>query len=133
MGCKARESVEAMCLAFVLLDFQHAGVRRRAYCMRWSVDMQQFREVSRTRTIYSTETHTSNFILWKRMHKVQNCTSHKINYGNTCSQLHVFMILSNHTVTHTFQIYTHTSKKEEKKRKKKGGKRCFISWISTTS
>ena len=25
--------------------------------------MQQFREVSRTRTIYSTETHTSNFIL----------------------------------------------------------------------
>ena len=31
--------------------------------MRWSVDMQQFREVSRTRTIYSTETHTSDFIL----------------------------------------------------------------------
>ena len=28
-----------------------------------SVDMQQFREVSRTRTIYSTETHTSDFIL----------------------------------------------------------------------
>ena len=27
------------------------------------VDMQQFREVSRTRTIYSTETHTSDFIL----------------------------------------------------------------------
>ena len=26
--------------------------------MRWSVDMQQFREVSRTRTIFSTETHT---------------------------------------------------------------------------
>ena len=25
--------------------------------------MQQFREVSRTRTIYSTETHTSDFIL----------------------------------------------------------------------
>ena len=30
---------------------------------RWSVDIQQFREVSRTRTIYSTETHTSDFIL----------------------------------------------------------------------
>ena len=54
MGSKARESVEAMSLAFVLLDFQHAGVRRRAQCTRWSVDMQQFREVSRTRTIYST-------------------------------------------------------------------------------
>ena len=27
------------------------------------VDMQQFSEVSRTRTIYSTETHTSDFIL----------------------------------------------------------------------
>ena len=27
---KARESAEAMSLAFVLLDFQHAGVRRRA-------------------------------------------------------------------------------------------------------
>ena len=32
--------------------------------MRWSVTyMQQLREVSRTRTIYSTETHTSDFIL----------------------------------------------------------------------
>ena len=31
-------------------------------CMRWSVDVQQFREVSRTRTIYSTETHTNDFI-----------------------------------------------------------------------
>ena len=29
-------------------------------CMRWSVDVQQFREVSRTRTTYSTETHTSD-------------------------------------------------------------------------
>ena len=63
VGSKARESAEAMSLAFVLLDFQHAGVRRRAYCTRWSVDMQQFREVSRTRTIYSTETHTGDFIL----------------------------------------------------------------------
>ena len=29
-GSKARESAEARSLAFVLLDFQHAGVRRRA-------------------------------------------------------------------------------------------------------
>ena len=29
VGSKARESAEAMSLAFVLLDFQHAGVRRR--------------------------------------------------------------------------------------------------------
>ena len=27
---KAREGAKAMSLAFVLLDFQHAGVRRRA-------------------------------------------------------------------------------------------------------
>ena len=31
MGSKAREGAEAMSLAFVLLDFQHAGVRRRAF------------------------------------------------------------------------------------------------------
>ena len=58
MGSKAREGAKSMSLAFVLLDFQHAGVRRRAQCTRRSVDMQQFREVGRTRTIYSTETHT---------------------------------------------------------------------------
>ena len=52
-----------MSLAFVLLDFQHAGVRRRVSCTRRSVDMQQFREVSRTRTTYITETNTSEFIL----------------------------------------------------------------------
>ena len=63
VGSKAREGVKAMSLAFVLLDFQHAGVRRRAYCTRQSVNMQQLREVSRTRTTYSTETHTSDFIL----------------------------------------------------------------------
>ena len=63
MGSKAREGSKAMSLAFVLLDFKHAGVRRRALCTRLSVDMQQFREVSRTRTIYSTETHASDFIL----------------------------------------------------------------------
>ena len=30
VGSKARESAKAMSLAFVLLDFEHAGVRRRA-------------------------------------------------------------------------------------------------------
>ena len=30
VGSKAREGVKAMSLAFVLFDFQHAGVRRRA-------------------------------------------------------------------------------------------------------
>ena len=61
---KARESAKATSLAFVLLDFQHAGVRRRALCTRQSTDMQQFRKVNRTRTIYSTEseTHISHFI-----------------------------------------------------------------------
>ena len=63
MGSKAREGSKAMSLAFVLLDFQHAGVRRRAYCTRRSVDMQQLREVSRTRTIYSTETHKATLYL----------------------------------------------------------------------
>ena len=63
MGSKAREGAKAMSLAFVLLDFQHGGVRTRAWCTRRSVDMQQLREVSRTRTTYSTETHTSDFIL----------------------------------------------------------------------
>ena len=29
-GSKAREGAKATSLAFVLLDFQHAGVRRRA-------------------------------------------------------------------------------------------------------
>ena len=47
MGSKARDGAKAMSRAFELLDFQHAGVRRR------SVDMQQFGEVSRTRTTYS--------------------------------------------------------------------------------
>ena len=63
MGSKEREGAKAMSLAFVLLDFQHAGVRRRAWCTRPSVDMQQFREVSMTKTTCSTETHTSDFIL----------------------------------------------------------------------
>ena len=33
------------------------------HSVRDSVDMQQFRELCRTRTIYSTETHTNDFIL----------------------------------------------------------------------
>ena len=41
MGSKAREGAKAMSLAFGLLDFQHAGVRRRAQCTRRSVDMSQ--------------------------------------------------------------------------------------------
>ena len=32
MGSKAREGAKAMSLVFVLLDFPHAGVRRRAQC-----------------------------------------------------------------------------------------------------
>ena len=44
---KAREGAKAMSLAFVWWDYQHAGVRRRALRPRTSVDMQQFREVSR--------------------------------------------------------------------------------------
>ena len=42
VGSKTRESVEVMSLAFALLYllyFQHAGVRRRAKYMSWSVDM----------------------------------------------------------------------------------------------
>ena len=62
VGSKAREGTKAISLVFVLLDFQHVGVRR-VECTRRSVDMQQFREVSRTRTTHSTETHTSDFIL----------------------------------------------------------------------
>ena len=39
VGSNAREGVKAMSLAFVLLDFQHASVRRRAQYTRRSVDM----------------------------------------------------------------------------------------------
>ena len=53
VGSKASESAKAMSLAFVMLDFQHASVKRRAYCTRRSVDMYQLNEVSRTRTSYS--------------------------------------------------------------------------------
>ena len=62
MWSKARESTKAMTLASVLLDFQHVCVRRRSNCTRLSVDMQQFRKVSRTRAMHSVETHTSDFI-----------------------------------------------------------------------
>ena len=36
-GFKARENAKATSLAFVLLDFRHAGVRRRAQCTRPNV------------------------------------------------------------------------------------------------
>ena len=39
------------------------GCQKKSVVTRRSVDMQQFREVSRTTTTYSTETHTSDFIL----------------------------------------------------------------------
>ena len=39
IGSKVSESVQALSLAFVLLDFEHAGIRRRAKRARWSVDM----------------------------------------------------------------------------------------------
>ena len=54
VGPKARSGAKTISLAFVLLDFQHAGVRRRACCTRRDIDM--FRDVSRTRTIYSIKT-----------------------------------------------------------------------------
>ena len=57
-----------MSLAFVLLDFQHAGVRSRVSCTRWSLYIPvEVDGVSRTRTIDSTEIYTINFIfnmLW---------------------------------------------------------------------
>ena len=65
MGSKARESAKAMSLAFVLLDFQHAcGCQKKSVVYETEcVGMQQFGELSRTRTMYSLETHTSDFIL----------------------------------------------------------------------
>ena len=66
-GSQARENAKVISLAFVLLEFQHEGtvsLRSRAYCTSRNVDMLQFRDVSKTRTIYNTdETHTSDFIL----------------------------------------------------------------------
>ena len=38
-----KNDANVMNLAFVLLDFQHAGVRRRAQCTRRSADIYQFR------------------------------------------------------------------------------------------
>lgn len=40
VGSNARESVKDTSLALVVFDFQHVGVRRRVYCMRWSIDME---------------------------------------------------------------------------------------------
>ena len=51
-----------MSLAFVLWDFEHAGIRRRAKRARRGADMQEFREVSRTGSIYSMEAQACNFV-----------------------------------------------------------------------
>ena len=56
------QSAKAMSLAFALLDFEHAGIQRRVKCARRSVDMQELREVSGTRSIYSKEARACNFI-----------------------------------------------------------------------
>ena len=62
MGCKAIESAKAMSLAFVLLDFsmrvseEERSVRDGVY-RHVAVD-----GVIRTRTIYSAEIYTINFI-----------------------------------------------------------------------
>ena len=47
MQSKARESVKATTLAFALLDFQHASVRRRAQHTRQSVAVQRHVAVQR--------------------------------------------------------------------------------------
>ena len=39
IGTKVSESAKAVSLAFVLLDIEHAGIRRRAKRARRSVDM----------------------------------------------------------------------------------------------
>ena len=56
-GPKQEKVAKAMSLVFVLLDFQQSGVRTRAQCTRRSVDLQQLRKASRTRTTYRTEIH----------------------------------------------------------------------------
>ena len=52
MGSKARENANAMNPAFVLLDFQHAGVRRIAQCTRRSADIHQFRSKQNQNHLY---------------------------------------------------------------------------------
>ena len=68
-----------MSLAFVLLDFEHAGIRRRAKRVRRSVDMQEFREVSRTGSIYSMEAHACNFVVGEMDQTLLLCSSDKVN------------------------------------------------------
>ena len=43
-GVQSKRRCKAMSLAFVLLDFQHAGIKRRASCTRRRVDMQQLNQ-----------------------------------------------------------------------------------------
>ena len=47
-----------------IVGFPACGCQKKSVVYEMEcIDMQQFRDVSRTRTIYSTETHTSDFIL----------------------------------------------------------------------
>ena len=39
IGSKVSESAKAVSLEFVLLDFEHAGIQKRAKHVRWIVDM----------------------------------------------------------------------------------------------
>ena len=56
IGSKISESAKAVSLAFVLLDFEHAGILRRAKSMRWICKSSE-RYVG-----------TGPFIAWKHMH-----------------------------------------------------------------
>ena len=47
----------------LLLDLEYGRIRRGTKCTGWSVDMQNFREVGRTRTGYSMKARACNFVL----------------------------------------------------------------------
>ena len=55
--CESHES--RVCI----VGFSACGCQKKSVVYETSVDMQEFREVSRTRTTYRTETNTSDFIL----------------------------------------------------------------------
>ena len=58
---KRRESYEP---SVCIVGFPACGCQKKSVVYETEyIDMQQFREVSRTRTTYITETHTSDFIL----------------------------------------------------------------------
>ena len=65
-GVQSNRKCEATSLAFVLFDFQHAGVRRRAQYTRRGEDC------GRIKTVYNIETHRirsdftlNTFLNWK--------------------------------------------------------------------